>query len=159
MPYTFNTKDLGTYGLIDDGKYEVFIKEASIKTTPSGKEKISIQFKIREDVDQAFKGRIVFEDIWKERETQFFNRKRLNQLLGTQNMTDGKVFESINEVLTALVGANLVIKVNKEFDDYRQEEINRVYFYETSKKQPQKLGETKNKNLEKIEIKDEDLPF
>jgi hypothetical protein len=110
-------------------------------------------------VDQAFKGRIVFEDIWKERETQFFNRKRLNQLLGTQNMTDGKVFESINEVLTALVGANLVIKVNKEFDDYRQEEINRVYFYETTKQKPQKLGETKNKNLEKIEIKDEDLPF
>ena len=159
MPYTFNNKDLGNYGLIDDGKYEVFIKEAVIKTTPSGKEKISIQFKIRDDVDQAFKGRIIFEDIWKERDTEFFNRKRLNQLMGTQNFEDGKAFDSINDVLVALVGGNLVIKVNKEFDDYRQEEINRVYYYETTKQKAQTVGETKSKNLEKIEIADEDLPF
>jgi hypothetical protein len=157
MPYTFNTKDLGAYGLIDDGKYEVYIKEALIKTTPSGKEKISIQYKIRDDIEQKFQNRIIFEDIWKERDTEFFNRKRLNQLLGTQHLEDGKVFDGIQDLLASLVGANLVIKVNKEFDDYRQEEINRVYYYESSKNQPKKVGE--NKNLEKIEIADEDLPF
>lgn len=153
MPYTFNTKDVGNYGLIDEGKYEVFIKEAVIKSTPSGKEKISIQFKIRDDVEQKFQNRIVFEDIWKERDTQFFNRKRLNQLLGTQKFEDGKVFETIQDLLATLVGKNLVVKVNKEFDDYRNEEVNNVYFYESTKHAAKEIKPAAK------EIKDEDLPF
>jgi hypothetical protein len=153
MPYTFNTKDAAnTYGLIDEGKYEVFIKEALIKTTINGKEKIAIQFKIRDDVQQKFQNRVIFEDIWKERETEFFNRKRLNQLLGTQSFEDGKTFDSIQDLLQSLKGINLVIKVNKEMDDYKNEEVNSVYFYESSKHKPKTIAAPK-------EIKDEDLPF
>jgi hypothetical protein len=152
MPYTFNTKDATGYGLIDEGKYEVFIKEALIKTTINGKEKIAIQFKIRDDVEQKFQNRIVFEDIWKERDTEFFNRRRLNQLLGTQQLEDGQTFDSIQDLLEVLKGANLVIKVNKEMDDYKNEEVNTVYFYESSKHQPKAVAAVQ-------EVKDEDLPF
>ncbi len=140
-------------GLIKEGEYEVILEKAEIKKLLSGKEKIGIQFRIRTDVEQEGKNRIVFEDIWKEKDNpQFFNRRRLNLLLATQKIDNGKTFNTIQELLQFLTGATLVIKLGVEHDDYKNEEVNKIMYYRSSKVKPQEV-------TKKPVTKDEDLPF
>jgi hypothetical protein len=163
MSYTYDKNS--AYGLIKAGEYEVMIQEATIKTTPSGKEKISLKYKIREDVEQESKGRIIFEDIWKEKDNpQFFNRKRLNLLLRTQDIENGKTYEAITDLLTDLAGSYLILKITVEMDDYRGEEVNRVIYYRHTHNPSQSVNNTPLKEGQKpvtkaTPIKDEDLPF
>lgn len=149
--YTFTN----TNALIKEGEYEVILEKAEIKKLPmSGKEKIAIQFRIRTDVEQDAKNRVIFEDIWKEKDNpQFFNRRRLNLLLATQKIENGKTFNTIQELLQVLTGSTLVIKIAVEHDDYRNEEVNKITYYRSSKVKPQEV------TAKKPEIKDEDLPF
>jgi hypothetical protein len=143
------------YELIKEGEYEVAVKDIKLASTPSGKEKIAIQFQIRTDVEQEHKNRILFEDIWKEKENpMFFNRRRLNQLLGTQKIDDGTSFADVNSVLDFLRNATLVVKVTREFDEYRKADVNRILYYRSSKALAKKIEQAKARD-----VKDEDLPF
>ena len=161
MPYTFNQSEAQGGELVPAGDYEATIEKIEKKTLPtSGKEKLSIQYRIRTDVEQPCKNRTVFEDIWAEREhPEFFNRKRLNQLMGTQKIEDGHVFDGVKDVIDFLTGANLIIHVVVEFDDYNQKDRNQVKWYKSSKANPQELGA--NPTAEKVveDIEDKDLPF
>jgi hypothetical protein len=153
MPYTFSKGDTGVYELVAAGEYEAIIESIEIRTVPTtGTEKIAISYKIRSDVDgQKFGGRILFEDIWKEKSDQrFYNRKRLNQLMGTQKISDGQSFENIEAVLNFLKNSNIVIVVRVEHDTYYNKNVNSISYYKSSKFVPQSL---------KTEIADEDLPF
>lgn len=147
MAYTFTKSE--DYGLIAEGEYEAIIESIVVTTVPTtGTEKIAIKFKIRNDLEQEFKGRILFEDIWKEKENpQFFNRKRLNQLMGTQDVKDGQVFQTVDNIVEFLNGAKLIVVVKKEMDTYRNKEVNRIAYYKSSKVKPQKF------------VEDKELPF
>ena len=66
--------------LLPDGDYEARIEKIEVKTLPtSGKDKLSIMYRIRDDIDdQVYGNKCVFEDIWREKESpEHFNRKRL----------------------------------------------------------------------------------
>jgi hypothetical protein len=102
--YTF-TKEENSYGLLAEGEYEVVIERVEEKVSTNGKKNISIMFRVRDDIEQDGKNRVLFESIWKEKDTDFYNRKRLNQLLGTQHFEDGKTFKDINDVLDSIKGA------------------------------------------------------
>ncbi len=142
MSYTYDASDVS--GLIKEGDYEAVIERIERKTLPSGKEKLSIMYRIRSDVDgQAYGNKCVFEDIWAERDNPgVFNRKRLNQLMGTQDIEDGTTFETINDVIDFLQGGNLIIHISVELDTYHGEDVNVVSFYKSSKVKPQTLGGT-----------------
>ena len=144
-------------GLMKDGDYEVTIEKIEKKILPSGKEKLSITYRVRSDVEQSYKNRCVFEDIWQEKENpHFFNRKRINQLLGTQEIEEGTSFGSIKDVINFLLGACLIVRVGTVFSDYHGEDINTVSYYKSSKFKPQKIVETSKSSS----IVDEDeLPF
>lgn len=159
MPYTYNQSEAIGGELLPAGDYEVTIERIERKTLPtSGKEKLSIMYRVRGDVEQPCKSRVVFEDIWAEREhPEFFNRKRLNQLMGTQKIEDGHVFENIAGVIDFLNGANLQIHVAVEFDDYTGKDRNQVKWYRSSKANPQELGA--NPAAQALEVEDKDLPF
>jgi hypothetical protein len=148
MSYTF-AKTGDQYELIKDGEYEVTLENILQASTMSGKNKLDITFRIRGDVEQSHQNRVIFEAIWQEKETTYFNRKRLNQLLGTQEVKDGTVFNNIQDIIDTLKGAKLVIKVITAYDDYRKADVNKIAFYKST--------QIKNKKL--IEVKDEDLPF
>jgi hypothetical protein len=163
MPYTFDQKsaESSSYELLKEGEYEVFIEKATIKTTTTGKQKISLQLRVRSDVEQEAKNRVIFEDIWKERENpNFFNRKRINQLLGTQHFSDGTAFENVEKLLEAITGANLIVKVGIDFDEYYKKDVNYVSYYKTTKAVAKSAGsKADTKKPTAKEIKDEDLPF
>lgn len=155
MPYKFDASAVSTgYDLIQPGEYELVIEDIAIKTVPStGTEKISIKYRVRSDVEQKYPNRVLFEDLWKEKaDPRFFNRKRLNQLMGTQKIEDGKTFDGIEEVIDFLKGSNLVGVVKIEHNSYYGKDENSIAYYKSSKQQPKVLGGGK-------EVADEDLPF
>ena len=172
MAYTYDARE--SNGLVKEGDYEATIERMERKVLPrSGKEKLSIMYRIRSDVDgQAYGNKCIFEDIWKERDNpSVFNRKRLNQLMGTQEIEDGTTFETINDVIDFLLGGNLIIHVGVEFDEYYGEDVNKVSFYRSSKAKPQKL-EKPNQEAKAAEenptdanpvqsgiVEEDDLPF
>lgn len=152
--YTYKNES----ALIPDGDYEVKIDTIGVKILPSGKEKLSIMFRVRDDIDgQAYGNKCLFEDIWKEKESpEHFNRKRINQLLGTQEIKDGTVFDTINDVIDFLKSNNcLVAHVISIFDDYRGEDVNKISYYKASKHKPQSIVKKEEPKV----IEDDDLPF
>jgi len=148
MSYTF-AKGQDKYELIKEGEYEVTLETILEATTMSGKKKLDIVFRIREDVEQEHHNRVVFEAIWQEKETSFYNRKRLNQLLGTQEVKDGTTFNSIQDIIETLKNAKLRVKLIVAFDDYKKQDVNKIAFYKSTQKPNKKI----------VEVKDEDLPF
>ena len=144
------------YGLIDEGAYECILESAIIGTTPNGTEKIDLKIRIRNDIDQKFKGRYIFDTIWKDKETpRLFDKKKINKLLGTQkHIKEGTAFTTIEDVLAVLNGARLVANVKSSFNEYYGEDRNYVSYYTPSKAVAQSI--TTN---EPIAITEDDLPF
>lgn len=156
MSYSFEKEN----NLMAEGDYEAVIEKIETKTLDSGKEKLWIMYRIRSDVEgQKYGNKCLFEDIWREKDSpEHFNRRRINQLLGTQDFVkEGQVFETIQDVIDSLRGANLIIHVGVEFSDYKGEDINKVSYYKSSKYKPQTL--TTAEAPKEIEISDEDMPF
>lgn len=143
--------------LIPEGDYEAKIERIEVKTTSTGKEKLSIMYRIRNDIDgQSYGNKCLFEDIWKERENPaVFNRKRINMLLGTQHLTPGTMFKGIGEVIECLLGSCVVLHVVQSYDDYREEDVNRIAWYKRSNQTPKSLGESQSSAI----VSDDDLPF
>lgn len=158
MSYEYTKQD-SEYGLIKEGEYEVSIDKIETKELQSGKKKIAIQFRLRSDVIQDHKNRVIFEDIWQERDTEYYNRKRINQLLGTQDIEDGKVFSNVDEILDTLKGSQLRMKIVVQFDDYKQEDVNKILYYMSSEMKPQTLEDVNKKETPTIDISEDDLPF
>lgn len=167
MPaYAYSAADSGIgsekHDPLPEGDYEVAVEKIGLKTLQSGKTKISIWLRVRGDVEQEGKGRVIFDDVWKEKDhPEYYNRKRINNLLGTQDIKDGTVFDTIQDVMLALQGAHMIAHVVQEFDDFRGETINRVKWYRSSKAKPQTLGAAPSAPASSgtADIDEEDLPF
>ena len=156
--YTYEKSNYSS-GLIKDGDYEAVIERMERVTIPSGKEKLSLMFRIRDIEGQEFGNRVIFEDIWKEKTSpEHFNRKRINQLLGTQDIEDGTVFENINDIIDYMLGSCLIINIGTEFDEYHGEDKNKVKFYKSSQRKPKKMGEPA-KPTPAVVIDEDELPF
>lgn len=154
--YVYN----GESNLMEEGAYEVTIEAIERRVLPSGKEKLVVKYRVRTDVEQKYRNRCVYEDIWAERENpNYFNRKRINQLLGTQHIEEGTSFETINDVIDYLMYANLIINVAIEMDTYRGKDVNVVSYYNSSKIKPNSLDEENPKGDNLPEVNDDDLPF
>ena len=175
MAYKYDASDAS--GLVKEGDYEAIIERMEVKTIPSGKNKLSVAFRIRDDVDQAYKNKWMFKDIWAEKDNpEVFNRKQINQLLGTQKIADGTEFASINEIIKFLENAPLIIHIGIEFDEWRGEDVNTVSYFKKTKVVPQVVGGDDEEDVpqspapapvppkqepvqEGVVIGDDDLPF
>lgn len=171
MAFTFNrVEEQETRTFIPEGEYEVFIEKAELGSNKDNTNHcISLQYRLRDDVEQQYKRFVVFERLWQNKETKQFNTDRLHRLLScATSIEDGKVFNSLQEVLDTLKGAKLIINVKVEHDDYNDVDKNFVYFYKKSKHLPQSLDQvastTNTKEVAKEEpvfvgITEEELPF
>jgi hypothetical protein len=162
MSYTFEKRP-DQYSLIVEGEYEVTLELISEASTMSGKKKLDIAFRIRQDVEQEHQNRVIYEAIWQEKDTNYYNRKRLNQLLGSQEVTDGTTFNSIQEIIDTLKNAKLRVKVIVAFDDYKKTDVNKIAYYSKTQKPNKKLGDITVKDTKqatnKPQLNDDDLPF
>lgn len=137
--YTYKKEE--SSNLIKEGSYEATIEKIEKKKFDSGAEKMQITWRIRSDIEQSYKNKCVFEDIWRDKqEPTCFNKRRINQLLGTQDLPEGTKFTDDKSLFDFLIGKNAVINVKIVFDDYKQEDINRISYYRSSEHKPQQLG-------------------
>lgn len=117
-----------SFGLIDEGDYEVTLEKLEKKTSAKGGKYLNITFGIRKDVEQKFKGRKLFYSIFAQEGDKAYNFDVINKIIITQkNRPDYKThFEDIDEVFQYLVGLHLIISVEITFDDYSGSDRNRV---------------------------------
>lgn len=147
------------FELIEDGEYEVVLKAERRRTKNGENEYLSLDYKVREDVDQPFKGRHVFEKFFKDKVyTDFFDFKRTNQIVITQPNFK-QHFEDVDEVIQYLNGMKLRIGIEKIYDDYLDKDVNKVVNYSYK---PSRFPGSTIANPEKadtIPLKDEELPW
>ena len=117
--------------LVDGGDYEVILKAEKRTVQSTGKTKLALDFKIRDDVDQKFKNKHVFDDAWTDKNNpHWFDLAKLNNLIKSQKglPTYKETFSDVDECIQFLNGLQMIITVTKEFDDYTGEDRNRVKY-------------------------------
>lgn len=138
-----------------EGEYECFIEKLDLGETKTGVKRINVTFRIRSDVEQQYKGGVIYDTIWREKDNpDLFDRRKINRLLGTQNVKEGTTYANIDEIIRALNGATLKVALGVRFSDYRGEDENYVKYFSSSKAVAQSF--TTN---ESVMITEEDLPF
>lgn len=170
MGYEFSNQE--TYDLIPEGDYEVVLETAEIKKTKDEtKRYINCMFKIREDVEQGSKGRVVFDTIWSDRENpNQFDKRKLHKILLTQGPNGKYSFADDDEIVQHINGLTMIVHVNKNgADQYHQEDYNEVKYcsYKPSKAQPKTIGFNPTQTAPGVvtaagidfNVVDDDLPF
>ena len=92
---------------VDEGDYEVEIVSFEYRTTSTQKKQLNFKLKVREDVEQKNRGRILFYSITQKEGDRAFNFYRINQLLvATKNCPNyrEKFGKEFDEVLQYLIG-------------------------------------------------------
>ena len=169
--------DQQDFGLVDDGKYEFVIEEVAVKTSSkSGNQYLNFKFRIRKDVEQNFKNRVLFYTIGKKEGDPCFDFSRVNKIILTQkDRPDYKSrFLDFDEVLQYLHGLHLVATVETNFDKYSNEDRNEIKDWSwepsvwdtTDHKNEEPAPETlsaetpsKPESVPAPDGEDEDLPF
>ncbi len=152
--------------LITEGEYEVVINNAEMKKSKkTGADYISLQFMVRDDIEQDCKGLIVYENVLKvnvytrdgkrikksvyeglsdaEKSrvaiTQEYQDFKIRPLLYAQDADEDNRklnFDSIEEVVMFLNGMNLRAKITRnDADDYHDNEYNSIDFRKLSRTQ------------------------
>jgi hypothetical protein len=169
--------------LVADGWYEVILDKAEIRTSKrTNNTYINLQFKIRDDVEQAYKGMFVYDIVGHDRaKPELFDMRKLRNLIFTQSKVKGfnPVFRSDDEVVQFLNGIYLKINVVKVAaqDNFPAKNGIASGGYKASDFLPKTIGEPvtaptttasttattakkeDGKNLDSIDVVDDDLPF
>jgi hypothetical protein len=114
MALNFTGKNDSTYELVEKGDYEVTLScEWAAKKSDPSEHYINCKFKIREDVEQSFAGRVVFDSIYKQGGTMDYNRAKINGLLSA--IPRAKLdFADYDELIQYLNGQNMVVTIEIE---------------------------------------------
>lgn len=156
MAYTSNENEVK---LLNDGEYECVIDDIREKTYGmENKTCLSIQFRIRNDVEQAGKNRIVFETLYKSKETNDYNGKRIGNLLNACGLPVGESKDTISEVCEFCKGAYLLVGIGTRNNEYLGKNENYVKFYGKTKN-ASKASTLTTEPKQSDEISDDMLPF
>jgi hypothetical protein len=165
MAITFDPKQAeGTFQLLPEGDYEVFISEIDHGFTSNGNENIVVNYTVRDDVEQEGKGQKIRFDRFVNVPTAHFRFHALNKAL---NVQPGFTVEDYKEWATFLRGKAVKVSV-KHVEQTFGKSAGKV-FPEVKGFKPSEVGGeltfTKASNDPfansggSIEIKDDDLPF
>ncbi|MDE5754826.1 MAG: DUF669 domain-containing protein [Oscillospiraceae bacterium] len=125
MAFNFSNKPEATsFEQIPEGDYEVFVEKAEERPTKSGRMQLSIQLRIRDDVEQACKKRMLFLNIFQktpekltdaDRQVENYNYNHLYHLLDmTGILRSGKSFDSMADICRLLAGCEMRVTVYYE---------------------------------------------
>ena len=153
------------YKVLKEGDYEGILNVFMTASKKSGVEYVQIEFKIRDDIEQEEKNKIIFDSIFQEKDENGepngnFMKWKVNNILGavlTDNEKAAKIkFDTIDDVIKKINGSKVIAHVVVENNDYTKgEDVNKIKFYKTTKHPSQVLVEDKSD----LNISDDDLPF
>lgn len=162
------------FGLIADGEYEAFLDVIQIKQAGTGTKYINVQVRIRDDIEQAHQNRVLFDAIWENKSTGVFNRQRLTRILKACFPENTPLnFEGVDEILETIAGQKLRIVVKTEYDDYNDEDVNKIHYYKPTKNPDKTIAPTQSggygrpatpeeelqETADNVITNDDDLPF
>lgn len=105
-------------GSVKDGTYEAVIKKVQEKTANTGTKYINFELVIRNDVQQAHQNQYIFDKAWENKETGKFNRRALNTIGKAAQLQNGKVYNSLDDLLNDYVGKPVRVTVKNETSEY-----------------------------------------
>lgn len=118
--------------LIPVGNYEVIVKIAEEKDTKDGSKKyVNIQLAVRNDIDQKYKNKIIFESLFKGKESGKYNMKQFNTISKALKIPNGKNYSSLFELLADWNNKTALVKIKHE--EYNGNTNARVSFWNESK--------------------------
>lgn len=149
---------------VEDGDYEVTLEKVERKIAQTGKKYLNLQLRIRRDIEQPAKGRVLFVKIWANDGDAVYNHAKINHIIVTQKNTGDHYktdFKTFDDVLQYLHGLNFIVTVEKFFNEFTAKDDNRVkdWSYRPSLKPILEAEETKSQNLDSVAISDDDIPF
>jgi len=158
---------------IADGTYEVVISLTGEDATKNGAEYAEFRLTLRNDIDQKHKNMIIFEKLWKTKDTGKYNMMMFNTIGKAAQLPKGKSYSSMNELLGDYVGKPLKVTVKNEESEYNGKTYNNLNvkkwdvtsFPNVQHKQKVKenAGGVQNDpfagNSGPITVEDDDLPF
>lgn len=143
---------------VPEGTYEAIVSEVDIKTFSTGNKGLSVKYTIRDDVDQAGKKRVLFDNAVVTEKAMF----KFHQFAKVATELDGKDFKDADHLLKEFARAlkGKPLKVTIKHDPSRDNFIERVVGLDRSELGAGGAGSNPFAGEGKaIEISDDDLPF
>ena len=109
--------------------------------------------RIRDDVEQQCKNRVLSDFIRYDETTQQYNEKKINRLLYSQKTPENTRFETIEEIIDKLTGGYLIASIKTS--EWQGKTTNNVYFYKPTEHPAKTLGS----KVKEEDIVDDDMPF
>lgn len=101
--------------LIPEGSWEIVVKKAEEKDTSSGRRHISLQLAVRNDLNQKYKNKIIFDTIWtKKDDNETYNMANLQTVAKALDIPNGKAYNSLKELLQDWEGKGAKVYVKHE---------------------------------------------
>ena len=154
---------------VDEGEYEVEIVSFEYRDTSTGRKQLNFKLKVREDVEQKNRGRILFYSITKKDGDRAFNFYRVNQLLmATKNCPNykEKFGKEFDEVLQYLIGRQFKLETTvidgnngKPFNQIDGDSFEPSVWNISHPATVKREDGVVTKNVEKLDIPSDDLPF
>lgn len=157
MSYELEDFKTEEYSIIENGEYEATLDKIDVKTSKNGNKYATLTYRIRDDVEQKFQKRILFDNLFKEKDangnaTEYYNRKRLTKIIKAIFPENTPLnFNTIDDIFDEIVDHKLIIVVNHSHDDYYDKEKNYISYFK-----PTKHGD---KKLDESDVTDEQVPF
>lgn len=149
--------------LIPEGNWEVVVKEAKEKTTEGGRKHINIQLTVRNDVNQKYKNKVIFDTIWtKKDDNETYNMANLQTVAKALDIPNGKAYTSLEELLADWQGKGAKVYVKHE--EYNGNKNARVKGWNKTDAPGinhvwKEKAASSSDYADMTPIKDEDIPF
>lgn len=165
MGFTVNYDDIVEGNdLIPVGDYEVIVRSVEERVTKNGKQHISIQLSVRNDIDQKYKNKVVFESLWQKKDTGKYQMKQFNTISKALKIPNGKNYNSLDELISDWM--HKVAKIRIKHDVYEGNTNARVSFWSESKFQEcnhvwrdQNAQGVTDMGFAEMQNSDDDCPF
>ena len=122
---------------IPEGKYEVVIKTVDFENTKNGTDYIGVVMVVRNDIEQKYKNRKIFYQLWKRKEPSEADKvfggygcAEIQALSKAAGLENGKNYDSFDDWFISLEGKSL--KVNIRHEEYNGNTNARVRGVEVS---------------------------
>lgn len=158
MGLNFTGRNDTTIELVEKGDYEVTLSAEWNKKQSNDEPYINCKFRIRDDVEQSFGGRYVYDSIYKQKGTEDYNKSKINGILGA--IPNAQLdFEDYDELVQYFNGKNMIVSIDIEpANAYHSKDRNIVKYlsYRASE-----VGDsaTEIDDFNMTEVDDGDLPF
>lgn len=139
------------------GDYEVTLTLAEPRSYGENGSTLGLflMFKVRSDIDQPEKGKLITEKIWLDKDPDWagwFEHKKMHKLILTQ--TNPKLdFQNCDEAVQYINGLNMKITVISEYDEHYDKNICKVKGFSYAK------SEATAATVADPMVKTDDLPF